>query len=63
MKCPKCGKEMRKGGMEAKRPILLTPNDQKGKFPQKCIKLRGILDPNEIKAEICEGCRCMIVEY
>ena len=63
MNCPKCGKEMRAGEVDAKRPIVFSPNDERGRFPEKHIKLRGLLDGNPIWAEICEDCRCVIIDY
>ena len=63
MKCPKCGKEMRAGEVDVKRPVIFSPDDERGRFPEKHIKLRGLLDAQPIRAEICKECRCVIMDY
>ena len=49
--------------VDAKRPIVFSPDDERGRFPEKHIKLRGLLDGNPIRAESWEDCRSVIIDY
>ncbi|MGM9661947.1 MAG: PF20097 family protein [Oscillospiraceae bacterium] len=65
MNCPKCGKEMRKGFLSAKKPIHFTENPGKmtifkGKGD---VTVSGILDYDDPEAWLCEDCRRVIVAY
>ncbi len=63
MNCPKCGKEMRKGELDAKRPVVFSAPNESGFPPVTVVKLRGVFGFEPLEAELCEDCRCAIVNY
>ena len=65
MNCPNCGKEMEKGYVCGKAPLLWTP--KKNKVTIYCGKndvlLRGKMLDDSLSACICKDCHKIVVDY